>query len=96
MGLDPGTPGSCPEPKAEAQPLSHPVVPELLILRRLEKLLFHLNARLTTLLPSTVHWPIRGVAVQEKDFSKMTCFPFSTLAYNIMILISNLTIKYDC
>ena len=26
-GLDPGTPGSCPEPKADAQPLSHPGVP---------------------------------------------------------------------
>ena len=23
VGLDPRTPGSCPEPKAEAQPLSH-------------------------------------------------------------------------
>ena len=23
MGLDPGTPGSCPEPKVVAQPLSH-------------------------------------------------------------------------
>ena len=23
MGLDPGTPGSCPEPKAVARPLSH-------------------------------------------------------------------------
>ena len=23
-GLDPGTPGSCPEPKADAQTLSHP------------------------------------------------------------------------
>ena len=27
VGLDPGTPGSCPEPKADAQPLSHPGVP---------------------------------------------------------------------
>ena len=26
-GLDPGTPGSQPEPKADAQPLSHPGVP---------------------------------------------------------------------
>ena len=26
-GLDPGTPGSCPEPKADAQLLSHPGVP---------------------------------------------------------------------
>ena len=26
-GLDPGTPGSCPEPKADAQPLSHPSIP---------------------------------------------------------------------
>ena len=26
-GLDPRTPGSCPEPKADAQPLSHPGVP---------------------------------------------------------------------
>ena len=27
MGLNPGTLGSCPEPKADAQPLSHPGVP---------------------------------------------------------------------
>ena len=26
-GLDPRTPGSCPEPKADAQPLNHPGVP---------------------------------------------------------------------
>ena len=24
VGLDPGTPGSCPGPKADAQPLSYP------------------------------------------------------------------------
>ena len=27
MGFDPRTPGSCPEPKADAQPLRHPGVP---------------------------------------------------------------------
>ena len=27
-GLDPGTLGSCPEPKADAQLLSHPSIPE--------------------------------------------------------------------
>ena len=27
MGLNPWSPGSCPEPKADAQPLSHPGVP---------------------------------------------------------------------
>ena len=27
VGLDPGTPGSCPEMKAEAEPLSHPSIP---------------------------------------------------------------------
>ena len=27
MGLDPGIPGSLPETKADAQPLSHPGVP---------------------------------------------------------------------
>ena len=27
VGLNPGTPGSHPEPKADAQPLSHPGVP---------------------------------------------------------------------
>ena len=32
MGLDPRTPGSHPEWKAEAQPLSHPGVPSLNIL----------------------------------------------------------------
>ena len=28
VGLDPGTPGSCPELKADAQPLSHPSIPK--------------------------------------------------------------------
>ena len=28
MGLDPRTPGPCPKAKADAQPLSHPGVPE--------------------------------------------------------------------
>ena len=28
MGLDPETPGSRPEPKADAQPLSHPGAPD--------------------------------------------------------------------
>ena len=28
VGLDPGATGSCPEPKADAQPLSHPRIPE--------------------------------------------------------------------
>ena len=27
FGTHPWTPGSCPEPKADAQPLSHPAVP---------------------------------------------------------------------
>ena len=27
VGLDPGTPGSCPGPKAGAKPLSHPGIP---------------------------------------------------------------------
>ena len=30
-GLDPGTPGSCPRPKAGAKPLSHPGIPENLV-----------------------------------------------------------------
>ena len=28
VGLDPGTPGSRPGPKADAQPLSHPGIPQ--------------------------------------------------------------------
>ena len=32
MGLDPGTLGSCPGPKADAQPLSHPGIPEFYFL----------------------------------------------------------------
>ena len=31
VGLYPGTPGSCPEPKADAQPLSHTGVPVLFL-----------------------------------------------------------------
>ena len=35
MGLDPRTPGSRPEPKADAEPLSHPGAPENLLLKDL-------------------------------------------------------------
>ena len=28
VGFDPRSPGSCPEPKEDAQPLSHPVTPK--------------------------------------------------------------------
>ena len=31
VGLDPGTPGSCPELKADAKPLSHPGVPLVVV-----------------------------------------------------------------
>ena len=36
MGFDPGTPGSCPRPKAGAKPLSHPGIP---ILKQLKAIL---------------------------------------------------------
>ena len=35
VGLDPGTPGSRPGPKAGAKPLSHPGIPLLLLLEKL-------------------------------------------------------------
>ena len=31
MGLGTGTLGSCPEPKADAQPLSHPGIPDVIL-----------------------------------------------------------------
>ena len=34
-GLDSGTPGSCSEPKADAQPLSHPDAPHTQVLKSL-------------------------------------------------------------
>ena len=34
-GLDPGTPGSCPGPKAGAKPLSHPGIPHNFVLKNL-------------------------------------------------------------
>ena len=36
MGLDPRTPGSRPEPKADTQPLSHPGIPVKFILKQLD------------------------------------------------------------
>ena len=33
VGLDPGTPGTRPRPKAGAKPLSHPGIPCLIILK---------------------------------------------------------------
>ena len=35
--LHPGTPGSCPEPNADAQPLSHPGIPRV---RKILKMLY--------------------------------------------------------
>ena len=37
VGLDPGTPGSHPEPKADTQPLNHPGVPKRFIYLRERK-----------------------------------------------------------
>ena len=34
VGLDPGTPGSRPGPKAGAKPLSHPGIPNIFVLRK--------------------------------------------------------------
>ena len=57
MGLNPGIPGSCPERKADIQPLSHPSVPPSSIgLRRnhlrvtwLDQLEGHVNLGLAVL-----------------------------------------------
>ena len=35
VGLDPGTPGSCPGPKAGAKPLSHSGIPITLFLKKI-------------------------------------------------------------
>ena len=32
VGLDPGTPRSCPEPKEDTKPLSHPGVPNCMFI----------------------------------------------------------------
>ena len=37
VGLDPGTLGSCPESKADVQPLSHPGVPIFLFLNEYQE-----------------------------------------------------------
>ena len=37
VGLDPGTLGSCHEPEADAQPLSYPCVPVVLIYKLIKR-----------------------------------------------------------
>ena len=34
VGLDPGSPGSCPGPKAGAKPLRHPGIPRIIFLNK--------------------------------------------------------------
>ena len=34
--FDPGSPGSCPEPKAGAKPLRHPGIPEVMDLMKIQ------------------------------------------------------------
>ena len=36
-GLNPGSPESCPRPKAGAKPLSHPGIPSITVLKATEK-----------------------------------------------------------
>ena len=43
VGLDPETPGSRPEPKADAQPLSHPGVPYNTLFKLLTTLVAYRN-----------------------------------------------------
>ena len=55
MGLDPRTPGSCPEPRADFQPLSHPDV-------RITGILIHIlcDLRQTTFLGFIIGLAVRG------------------------------------
>ena len=41
VGLDPGSPGSCPGPKAGAKPLRHPGIPHLHFLMTINSQLSH-------------------------------------------------------
>ena len=41
MGLNSGTPGSHPEPKADAQPMSHPGVPKDILFFLNNKFIFN-------------------------------------------------------
>ena len=41
VGLDPGSPGSCPRPKAGTKPLCHPGIPNFLFLTKLYDSFFH-------------------------------------------------------
>ena len=40
VGLDPRTPGSCPELKADTQPLSHPGIPRITFVPKFYSLIF--------------------------------------------------------
>ena len=53
MGLDPGTPGSRPGPKAGAKPLSHPGIPYILIYN---VLFFQYNFKVVESVLSFVVW----------------------------------------
>ena len=52
VGLDPRTPGPCPGPKAGAKPLSHPGIPETLILIYSESCPENLNTKTVSMVVS--------------------------------------------
>ena len=65
VGLDPGTPGSRPEPKADTQPLSHPGVPDVISSKRLI---------LALLFKIAVHFTIETLLIPVPNFK----FPVSS------------------
>ena len=71
VGLDPRTPGSCPEPKAAAQLLSHPGVPQQLFFKLMNHLV-KFKRVLMTCFPVLLYTRNQNVFRTWKDFSKLT------------------------
>ena len=85
VGLDPGTPGSCPGPKAGTEPLSHPGIPDFINFLSCYRLPQCVLLRFTTS-PATGSGPphcrdIRACHLQESTQISTWCRPGVTQTF---------------
>ena len=104
VGLNPGTPGSRPEPKVDTQPLSHPCIPTLVLLLRLFfscSLLAVIQAYTFALLALTIPLPDTHMAISH--YSKcllwslnLNCTPHSSTAFSFLALFHGMCHNRTC
>ena len=89
MGLDPRIPGSRPEPKAVAQPLSHPGAPSCHLFEPTLNTLFHIASSPVLLIPLIL---LCFSFLKNSSLYLLTCY----IIYLFIFIVCYLSLPLEC